>query len=199
MKVILTKKVPTLGNIGEVANVSQGYGRNYLIPNGMAVLADNAHKKEFENHKRRLTKKIEEEKTAAMDIKKKIDGLVIELEKKVGANGKLFGTVTTSELSKLLGDKEIEVEKRWITLSTPIKSTGSFTADVKLFTDVIAQFEVKVAMDPKQALELKEKQAQAERNKSKKKAAAETKEVTEEEVEKTEEEKLREEAEKIIG
>ncbi|TDJ06873.1 MAG: 50S ribosomal protein L9 [Deltaproteobacteria bacterium] len=199
MKVILTKKVPTLGNIGEVANVSQGYGRNYLIPNGMAVLADNAHKKEFENHKRRLTKKIEEEKTAAMDIKKKIDGLVIELEKKVGANGKLFGTVTTSELSKLLGDKEIEVEKRWITLSTPIKSTGSFTADVKLFTDVIAQFEVKVAMDPKQALELKEKQAQAERNKSKKKAAAETKEVAEEEVEKTEEEKLREEAEKIIG
>ena len=96
MKVILTKRVPTLGNIGEIANVSQGYGRNYLIPNGMAVLADDSHKKEFENHKRRLTKKIDEEKSAALGMKKKIDGTVIELVKKVGANGRLFGTVPCS-------------------------------------------------------------------------------------------------------
>jgi large subunit ribosomal protein L9 len=199
MKVILTKRVPTLGNIGEVANVSQGYGRNYLIPNGLAVLADDSHKKEFENHKRRLTKKIEEEKSAAMDMKKKIDGMVFEIVKKVGANGKLFGTVTTSELSKLLAEKDLEVEKRWITLSAPIKTTGTFTADVKLFTDVVAQFEIKVTMDPKQAQEMKEKQALAEKNKSKKKAVAETTEETPEETEKSEEEKHREEVEKIIS
>ncbi|RLA61727.1 MAG: 50S ribosomal protein L9 [Epsilonproteobacteria bacterium] len=198
MKVILTKRVPTLGNIGELANVSQGYGRNYLIPNGLAVLADDSHKKEFANHKRRLTKKIEEENSAAMSMKKKIDGMVIELIKKVGANGKLFGTVTTAELSKLLGEKEIEVEKKWITLSAPIKSTGSYTVDVKLFTDVIAQFEVKVMMDPKQAQELKEKQALAEKSKSKKKESTEVEEKGEV-VEKTEEEKHRETVEKIIG
>jgi len=199
MKVILTKRVPTLGNVGEMANVSQGYGRNYLIPNGLAVLADDAHKKEFENHKRRLTKKIEEEKSAALGLKKKIDGLVFELIKKVGANGKLFGTVTTAELSELLGEKEISIEKKWISLSAPIKNTGSYTADVKLFTDVTAQFEVKVIMDPKQAQELKEKQALAEKNKSKKKEAAPETEEEAPETEKTEDERLREEAEKIIG
>ena len=66
MKVILVEKVPTLGNVGEIVNVSQGYGRNFLIPNKKAVLADDAHKSELENSKKRLKKKMEEEMKEAL-------------------------------------------------------------------------------------------------------------------------------------
>lgn len=198
MKVILTKKVPSLGNIGEVANVSQGFGRNFLFPNGLAVLADESNKKQLENEKRRLAKKVEEVRSHALTLKKQIEDISIELVRKVGPNGRLFGMVTTSELAKILDEKGIHVEKRLILVSTPIKALGNFKATVKLFSDVEATFKIKVVMDPEQAKEMKEKEAEAIKAKAKKKAEKPA-ETTEEKAPQTEEERLREEAEKIIG
>lgn len=197
MKVILVERVPTLGNVGEIVNVSQGYGRNYLIPNKKAVLADDGHKAEMENSQRRLQKKVDSEKKEALALKKKVEGLKLELVKKVGASGRLFGTVTTSELSKHLGEKGITIEKRTLTVSEPIKKIGNFTVTAKLFTDVEASFQVKVIMDPKQAEELKAKQEKAAKKALEKK---DVKEETSEEGVKTltEEEKLKAEADKIL-
>lgn len=170
MKVILTEKVPALGNVGEIVNVSAGHGRNYLIPNKLAVLADESNKKELAAQQKRLAKKIEEQKSIAVATKKKIDGLVVELTKKVGGSGKLFGTVTNTEIAKELAAKEIEIERRLITIATPIKGLGTFDLKAKLFEDVVAEFQVKVVMDPEQAKELKEKQAAANKKKKKDKA-----------------------------
>ena len=199
MKVILTKKVPSLGNIGEVANVSQGFGRNFLFPNGLAVLADDSNKKQLENEKKRLAKKVDEARGHALLLKKQIDDISIELVRKVGPNGRLFGMVTTSELSKILEEKGVQVEKRLIIVSSPIKALGNFTATVKLFSDVEGTFKIKVTMDPEQAKLMKEKEAEAIKAKARKKAEQPAEGVTEEKAPQTEEERLREEAEKIIS
>lgn len=176
MKVILTDKVASLGNVGEVVNVSAGYARNFLIPNSKAVLADESNSAQMNHYNKMLAKKMEAQKADAQAVAKKLDGLKIELIKKVGANGKLFGTVTTVELSKELAAKGIEVERRILSVDNPIKAVGSYTVTAKLFSGVEANFSVKVEMDPKQAEELK---AKAEAAAKKKKAKAEAAEAGE--------------------
>lgn len=196
MKVILTEKVPALGSVGELVNVSPGYGRNFLIPRGKAVIADEGNKKQAEHHKRALAKKVQEEKDAAAALKKNVDGVVLTMVKKVGGNGNLFGTVTATEVSKALGELGHDVEKRVITFVTPIKTLGEFDVRAKLFSDVVAEFKVKVEIDPKQAEELKKKQEAAERAAAKRKeakAAAEAAGETEEGSEETSEESADEE------
>ncbi|MEI8347854.1 MAG: 50S ribosomal protein L9 [Pseudomonadota bacterium] len=163
MKVILTERVPTLGNIGEIVKVSPGHARNFLFPRHLAVLADASNQKQLDNQKRRLSKKIDAQRKLAVDIQTKIAAITIDLTKKVGANGKLFGSVTNQELASELENRGIKVDRRQIISETAIKSTGTYTIKVKLFTDVEAQFKVKVSMDPKQVEELKAKQLLAEK------------------------------------
>ncbi len=177
MKVILTEKVAALGNLGEIVNVSPGYGRNYLIPNKLAVLASEASKKELENQKRALQKRINEEKAAAESIKKKIDGLKLEFVRRIGGNGKLFGSITNAELSKELSERQIEVERRQIVIANPIKALGEFTVKVKLVAGVEASFNVAVKMDPAQIAEEKEKQATAAQRKAQRAAEAKLQEA----------------------
>lgn len=204
MKVILTEKVSSLGNVGEVVNVSAGYARNFLIPGSKAVLADESNKAQMEHYQKMLGKAVAADKAAAVAIKKQLDGLQIELIKKVGGNGKLFGAVTTSELSTLLAGKGIEVEKRVITLETPIKATGLFNAKAKLFSGVESEFSVKVEMDPVQVEELKKK-AEAAAAKKKIKAEAAESEAAEGETDQkeenqplTDEQKLAKEADELL-
>jgi large subunit ribosomal protein L9 len=158
MKVILTEKVKSVGNVGETVSVSQGFGRNYLIPNKLAVLADASNAKQMADQEKRLEKKVAEEKAAAQAIAKKLGGVVVTLTKKVGGNGSLFGTVTNTELAKELEKSDINIERRLITIETPIKTTGEFEISAKLFKGVDATFKVKVEVDPVQAEEMKKKQ-----------------------------------------
>jgi len=173
MKVILTEKVASLGNVGEIVNVSAGHARNFLIPNKKAVLADESNKAQIEHYNKMLGKKVAEEKAAAESVAKQLEGLNMDLVRKVGSNGRLFGTITTTELSKLLAEKGIEVEKRTLTVETPIKTVGSFNVKAKLFSGVEAAFTVKVEMDPKQAEEMKKKAEAAAKKKQAKAEAAE--------------------------
>ena len=189
MKVILTEKVPHLGNVGELVNVSQGHARNYLIPNRLAVLADESQKKQLEDNQRRLAKKIEGEKKTATDLAKKMKGITIELTKKVGGNGKLFGSITSMELAKLLAEKGVEVERRVLAMEQPIKQLGTFEVKAKLFNDVEGVFQVKVLMDPKQAEEIKAREKAAEKKKSAKKEKGDKEEATQEVEAKAPEEK----------
>lgn len=201
MKVILTEKVPALGNIGEIVNVSAGHARNYLVPNGFAMVADDSNKNLLAAQQKSLAKKIQGQKDEANALKAKIEGMTIELIKKVGASGKLFGTVTNAELSKELEVRGVEVERRLIHLESPIKGLGIFNAKAKIFQDVEATFKVKVSIDPKQAEELKKNQEEALKNaEARKKAAAEAKAsgVTETVVELTEEQRLKAEVDKLL-
>lgn len=161
MKVILTDRVKTLGNVGEIVNVSQGYARNYLIPKKLALLADEGNTKQMEDYQKMLSKKVEEEKKAAQDLAKQLEGKTITVTKKVGGNGRLFGTVTSSELSKELEKQGVVVEKRLINVDDPIKTLGDFEVKAQLFQGVEATFKVKVEMDPKQVEEEKKKQEAA--------------------------------------
>lgn len=173
MKVILLEKVPHVGNVGEIVKVTPGFGRNYLIPKKFAVIADERNKSLLENQKKRLQKKVDAEKAGALKVKQLIDGLSIELVKRVGSNGKLFGSVTNTELAKIIQEmKGVEVERRLIVVDNPIKSTGTFQVSIKLFRDVEAKFKVKVAMDPEQIEELRKRQEQAEKRAKQKQEAA---------------------------
>lgn len=202
MKVILTEKVPTLGNIGEIVNVSAGHARNYLVPNGFAMVADEGNKNLLAAQQKSLAKKIKGQKDAALELKKKIEGTTIELIKKVGASGKLFGTVTNAELSKELEGRGLTVERRLIHLESPIKGLGIFNAKAKIFQDVEATFKVKVSIDPKQAEELKKNQEEAlKAAEARKKAAAEAKasgETATPAAEMTEEQRLKAEVDKLL-
>ncbi len=202
MKVILTEKVPTLGNIGEIVNVSAGHARNFLVPNGLAMVADDSNKKLLVAQQKSLAKKIQAQKDAALELKKTVEGTTIELIKKVGASGKLFGTVTNAELSKELENRGIVVERRLIHLESPIKGLGIFNAKAKIFQDVEATFKVKISIDPKQAEELKKNQEEAlKAAEARKKAAAEAKlsgETAAPAAELTEEQRLKAEVDKLL-
>lgn len=165
MKVILKERVKTLGSVGEIVNVSAGYARNFLIPQNKAMLADEANTKRMADFEKMIAKKVEAEKGAAVVTQGKLKGFTLELIKKVGGNGTLFGTVTANELSKELAKREIDVEKRQIVIDTPIKTLGSYHVKAKLFKDVEAEFTVKVDMSKEQKAEFEAKQKEAAKKK----------------------------------
>ena len=115
----------------------------------------------MEDYQKMLSKKVEEEKKAATDLAKQLNGKTITVTKKVGGNGRLFGTVTSTELSKELEKQGVVVEKRLINVDDPIKTLGDFEVKAQLFQGVDATFKVKVEMDPKQVEEEKKKQEAA--------------------------------------
>lgn len=174
MKVILTEKVKALGTIGEIVNVSAGFARNYLFPKKFAVLADDKNSNVLKDKQKALAKKIGAEKAAAEAIKKKIEGTTVELIKKVGANGRLFGAVTSQDIVKELEKQQgVSLERRLLSFDGSIKSLGTYDVKAKLFNDVVATFKLKVTIDAAMAEELKKEQAEAQRRNAEKKAKAE--------------------------
>lgn len=170
MRLILKERVRSLGNVGDIVNVSAGYARNYLIPHELAVTADETNKRFVEDQQRRLAKKIKDQKQHAVDLRKVINGVTLELTKRVGGNGKLFGAVTVSELVQELKKLDIEIEKRWIHLDAPLKELGTFSIRVKIFADVEGSLKVKVLMDP---VQMEEMRKSAEEGKKARKAKVE--------------------------
>jgi large subunit ribosomal protein L9 len=173
MKIILTEKVKALGTIGEIVNVSAGFARNFLFPKKLAILADEKNSNVLKDKQKALAKKIGAEKDAALAVKKKLDGITVELIKKVGANGRLFGAVTSLEISKELEKHGIHIERRLLQVEGSIKSLGTYDVKAKLFNDVVATFNLKIAIDAVMAEQLKKEQAEAQKRNAEKKAKAE--------------------------
>lgn len=173
MKVILVERVKALGTIGEIVNVSAGFARNFLFPNKMALLADEKNSNVIKDKQKALAKKVSAEKAEAVELKKKLEGMTVELIKKVGQNGRLFGAVTSNEISKELENKGINVERRLLTVEGSIKSLGTYEVKAKLFQDVTATFKLKVGMSAAMAEELKKAQDEAQKRNADKKARAE--------------------------
>ena len=173
MKVILTEKVKALGMIGEIVNVSAGFARNFLFPRKLAIMADEKNANILKDKQKALAKKVAAEKGEAEALKKKLEGMSIELIKKVGSNGRLFGAVTTTEIAKELESKGIHVERRMLNVEGSIKSLGNYEVKAKLFEGVVANFKLKVAIDAVMAEQLRKEQAEAQKRNAEKKAKAE--------------------------
>ena len=144
MKVILTKDVKAQGKAGEVVEVSDGYARNYLFPNGLAkpatATALNSIKiaKEAEDRRRKI------EHDEAVELCKKLAGLTVTVKIKTGANGKLFGSLNTAAISDALKEHGVELDKKKIVIPEPIKSLGRFVVTVKPFAEVSGKLNVNV-------------------------------------------------------
>jgi large subunit ribosomal protein L9 len=151
MDVILTENVKGLGTIGEVVKVKPGYGRNFLVPQGLAVEASVRNIKELEHHKRQLTRKAEKLSKEAADVKARIEAVECTFVHKASDEGKLFGSVTTKEIAEALAEKGIEIDRRKILLDQPIKELGVHEIDVKLNAGVNAVIKVNVISEEAQA------------------------------------------------
>ncbi|MEW6586446.1 MAG: 50S ribosomal protein L9 [Nitrospirota bacterium] len=144
MKVILKDDVRSLGNMGQVVDVADGYARNYLVPRGLAVEANIKNIKALEHAKRIIQEKARKLKNQAEDLSAKVASVNLVVRAKAGEEGKLFGAVTTMDIAEALKAAGVEIDKKKIVLDEPIKRLGSYTVGVKLHSDVIAQVNLEV-------------------------------------------------------
>ncbi|HOW28458.1 MAG TPA: 50S ribosomal protein L9 [Elusimicrobiota bacterium] len=144
VKVILQKDIPNLGVSGELTEVSTGYARNYLLPHRMAVVASDRALAQWQSQKEKVEKEKEEKRLQAQEVAKKIEEITCTLTARAGEDGKLFGSVTTGEISKALAEKGFNIDRRWIEVKEPVKTTGSFLASVRLHSKVSATFKLVV-------------------------------------------------------
>ncbi len=144
MKVIFIKDVEGVGKEGEIKEVSDGYGRNYLIPKGLALPATPSYLKEYEKRREALERRREREKKMALSQAEKIGKLDIKLYLKMGEGGKVYGSITSSDIAKALSEKGIEVDKKGISLEEPIKEPGEYEVEIKLHPEVKANLKLKV-------------------------------------------------------
>lgn len=134
-----------LGHIGDVVKVAPGYARNYLLPKGFAMPANEKNTKALEHAKRQLEYKKNKMLEMAKGIVAKIEGLVINLAHAAGEEGKLFGSVTNMELAEQLKAHGIEVDRKKIILADPIKHTGEYSVPVKIHPEATATLKVIVS------------------------------------------------------
>lgn len=147
MKVILLEDVRGSGKNGDVVNVSDGYARNMLIPRGLAVEATPQNIKQLEKKKEAIAKKFAEDKAAALELKKKLEEITVEVKTKAGKDGKVFGSVTSKDIAEALQAMGFDVDKKKIQLDSPIKATGAADVNVKLFTEVTGKVKVNVVSE----------------------------------------------------
>ncbi|MCB0602805.1 MAG: 50S ribosomal protein L9 [Saprospiraceae bacterium] len=148
MELILLKDVTNLGDKHEVVTVKDGYGRNYLIPQGIAIVANSMNRRKLAELKRREeaieTKRLDEYK-AVVD---KIGGQVLRIAAKAGTSGKIFGSVTNVQLAQALKDQlDVDVDRHKIHLIEDVKMLGTYTADLKLHKEVVTQLAFEVVQD----------------------------------------------------
>lgn len=145
MKVILTQDVKGQGKKDQVIDVSDGYARNFLLPKKLAVPADAKSMNEIKNKESSKQHKIDTERAEAKEIAEKLESITLVFEYAAGADSKLYGSVTNKDLAqKLSDDYKISIDKRKIVLAEPVKTFGTFTADVKLYSDVAAKIKFTV-------------------------------------------------------
>ena len=156
MKLLLKEDVRGLGICGDEVDVKDGYGKNFLIPNGQAIVATPKNLKQFNHQKNIVQARLKKVKISAEAQAQKIGKVVCIFKKKAGDNGKIFGAVTTQEISESLRGHGIELDRRKLQLKEPIKSLGDFEISVRLHPEVtatvkitVAQGEIEAAKSPK--------------------------------------------------
>jgi len=138
MQVILTQDVDHLGKAGELVSVKPGYGRNYLVPRGLAVSATVKNKNRLDHEKALIEKKVVKERGIATEIAAKINVMTLQFERQVGEDEKLFGSVTSRDIADQLKKANVELDHRWIQLDQTIKALGKYEVPVRLAAGVTA-------------------------------------------------------------
>ena len=147
MQVILLEDVPSLGKSGDLVKVSDGYGRNYLIPQKKAVFATEKNMKALGHQKRQVQDRLGKVKKDAEKLTQEIESLSCTFTKQAWESGKLFGSVTSMEIESFLKEQGVEVDRKKIMLEEPIKSLGMFTVPIRLHSDIVAQLKVWVVQE----------------------------------------------------
>ena len=139
MEIILKTDIKGLGYKNDLVSVKPGYGRNYLIPQGFAVLATGSNKKILAENIKQAAHKAEKIKTEADNIAAKLAETTLEIKAKIGESGKIFGKVTTLQISDALATKGFEIDRKKIAITVPVEGAGEFTADIDLHREVKTQ------------------------------------------------------------
>ena len=147
MKVILRKNFESLGNIGDVVDVKEGYARNFLIPRKIAYTAMSGNLKVLEDEKKSLARKTEKQLHAAEKLAAELEKVSVTIPVQVGEEDKIFGSVTTQMIADALNEKSFEIDKRKIEVPEQIKTLGIYNVNIKLHSNVSASIKVWVVRE----------------------------------------------------
>jgi large subunit ribosomal protein L9 len=144
MKVILKEDVKSIGSMGQVVDVSDGFARNYLVPRGLAVEANVKNIRSLEHEKKVIQEKARKVKNSVQDLADRLANMTVVIKTKAGEEGKLFGSVTTMDIAEQLKNQGIEIDKKKISLDEPIKRLGTYAVNLRLHSEITAQVNVQV-------------------------------------------------------
>lgn len=145
MKIILTQDVKSLGKKGDIVQVAEGYGRNFLLPKGLGLEASNTNLANLAHENARTEAKKQKELEEAQNIAKKLQGAVVNITAKAGEGGRLFGAVTNKEISEQVqAQHKVAIDRRKMEIKEPIKSAGSYEAVIKLHPEVQVVIKINV-------------------------------------------------------
>lgn len=147
VQLILRDDVGRLGHAGDLVSVKPGYARNFLIPQGKATLATEAKVKELDHQKRVIADRQAKELKSHEAIAHKLRSIKIEIERRAGDDGKLFGSVTSQNIADLIAEKGLEVDRRKIQLSESIKELGEFEIEIRLHREVSGKIKLTVTQE----------------------------------------------------
>lgn len=147
MKVILKQDFETLGTVGEIVDVKPGYARNYLIPKGIALKAEEKNIQILATERRQLELKVTKDKKSAEKLAEKLSEVSCTATVTVGEEDKVFGSVTSQIIADLLKDKGFDIDRKKISLDEPIKALGIYTIPIKLHTEVEAKIKLWVVKE----------------------------------------------------
>ncbi len=147
VKVILREAVQGLGEAGALVGVKVGYARNYLLPQGKALLATESKVRELEHHKRVVTEKAARDLNDLKALRDRLESVALEVTARVGEEGKLFGSVTTAHIAELLAEKGYKVDRRKIQLGEPLREIGDHVVPIRLQRDITANVALKISAE----------------------------------------------------
>ena len=147
MEIILTQDIKGLGYKNDLIDVKPGYGRNYLIPKGLAILANASNKKMKEEESRQASHKAAKLRGDAEALAEKINALNLTLKTKVGESGKIFGAITTLQVADAINEHGFDIDRKQVKIQGEVKTIGEFSAKVELHKDVFAEANFTVAAE----------------------------------------------------
>lgn len=144
MKVILKEDIPNLGKAGQIINVKDGYARNFLLPRGLALLADEKNLKLLEYQKKKIEEEAKKKRQDAESVAGRLSEIQLNIKAKAGEDQKLFGSVTSKDIAEALQKEGFSIDKRQINIPEPIKRIGEYEVEVKLDANVTAKVKVNI-------------------------------------------------------
>jgi large subunit ribosomal protein L9 len=147
MKVILKDDIQGLGKAGQIINVKDGYARNFLLPRGLALVADEKNMKLLEYQKKKIEEEAKKKRQDAESIAQRLSEIQITLSAKAGEDQKLFGSITAKDIAEALQTNGFSVDKKQIVINEPIKRVGEYEVEIKLLGNVTAKLKLSVVAE----------------------------------------------------